>query len=52
MNDPLEMVRALDLRDVDLRLEFAELAEHPYHKAPTYYFRMISAASGVEDGHD
>jgi predicted acetyltransferase len=49
-NDPLEIVHAIELRDGDLRLEFAEFAEHPYHKAPTYYFRMISTVSGLEAG--
>lgn len=50
MSDPLKMVRALNLSDGDLRLEFSQFAEHPYHKVPTLYFRMVSAASCEEAG--
>ena len=50
MNDPLEVVVALDLCDGEVQLEFSEFAQHPYHKVPTYYFRMISAACGKEAG--
>jgi tagatose 1,6-diphosphate aldolase len=50
MNDPLAVVGGFDLCDGDLRLEFAEFAQHPYHKVPTYYFQMISTASGAEAG--
>lgn len=40
-----------DLRDGDLRLEFADYAVHPWNKVPTYYFRILNAASGEESGH-
>lgn len=40
-----------DLRDGDLRLELAAFgAFHPVHKAPTYHFRMIHAATAEELG--
>jgi tagatose 1,6-diphosphate aldolase len=50
VSDPLAMLGALDLCDGDLRLEFSKFAQHPYHKAPTYYLRMTSIASGAEVG--
>jgi len=38
------------LEDKDLALEFLECAEHPVHRVPAYYFRMIHARSGEEVG--
>ena len=38
------------LRDGDLGLELVEYAIHPYHAAPTYYFRMVNLPAGAAIG--
>ena len=38
------------LSDGDLVLQFLRFDEHPVHKAPTYYFRMIHSETGKELG--
>jgi predicted acetyltransferase len=38
------------LRDGDLGLELVDFAVHSYHAVPTYYFRMVNAASGAGMG--
>ncbi len=38
------------LGDGDLTLQFLRFDEHPVHKAPTYYFRMIHSETGKELG--
>jgi tagatose 1,6-diphosphate aldolase len=38
------------LREGDLALEFRDLATHPVHRVPAYFFRMIGADSGEELG--
>lgn len=36
--------------DRELALQFLRFEDHPVHKAPTYYFRMIHAETGEELG--
>lgn len=50
MQDHVSYVRAEELRDGDLELEFREFAVHPYHKVPTYFFCMMLLTSGEEVG--
>jgi predicted acetyltransferase len=38
------------LCDGDLHLELVDYAVHPYHRLPTYYFRMVNAGSGAAMG--
>ena len=38
------------LRDGDLELHLAEVAPHPVHHVPAYFFRMLRAATGEELG--
>ena len=39
------------LRDQELTLEPVKYAEHPVHKVPTYYFRMVHTKSSEELGN-
>lgn len=50
MQDHVSYVRVEELRDGDLELEFREVAVHPYHKVPTYFFGMESLTAGEEVG--
>ena len=36
--------------DDDLSLRLLELAQHPVHRVPTYFFRMVHAHTGEEIG--
>jgi tagatose 1,6-diphosphate aldolase len=38
------------LIDGELVLQFLRFEDHPVHKVPTYYFRMIHAETGEELG--
>jgi hypothetical protein len=46
------MVLAEELRDGDLALEATDFSVHRWNKVPTYFFRMVSAHSGEELGHN
>lgn len=50
LNDPLRFIRAEELRDEDLRLEFVECRIHEFHQVPTYFFRMKGGQSEEEVG--
>jgi predicted acetyltransferase len=39
-----------ELCDADLRLVLTEIADHIYHKVPTFFFRMLSLPTGAEVG--
>ena len=39
------------LQDLELALEFIEVAEHAVHKVPTHFFRMLHTESREELGH-
>jgi predicted acetyltransferase len=43
-------LRAGELSDGDLRLVLSDIADHVYHKAPTFFFRMVFAPTGAEVG--
>ena len=51
MNEALEVVRSLDLRHGNLELCLADYSIHAFHRAPTYFFRMMSVDRGVEMGN-
>jgi tagatose 1,6-diphosphate aldolase len=46
----VEPFEPIVLSDGDLTLQFVRFKEHPVHKAPTYYFRMIYRPTGEELG--
>lgn len=50
MDAAIEVVRSLELRHGDLELRLANYSEHPFHRVPTYFFRMTSELSGAELG--
>jgi hypothetical protein len=37
-------------RDDELVLQFLRFEDHPVHKVPTYYFRMVHGETGEELG--
>jgi tagatose 1,6-diphosphate aldolase len=49
-SEPQKITIPNSLLDGDLLLEFEQLAPHPAHKVPTYYFRMLPATSREELG--
>jgi predicted acetyltransferase len=46
----LRQFGSIKLQDDELVLELIEVAPHPVHKVPTYFFRMLHADSGEELG--
>lgn len=40
-----------ELRDGELSLALSAFEPHPFHKVPTYSFRMLDAVTGSEMGH-
>ncbi len=42
MNEALEVVRSLDLRQGDLQLRLSDYSLHAFHQVPTYLFSMMS----------
>lgn len=47
---PLTFVEPGELRDRELRLALEWFGMHPYHRVPTYAFRMLHAETGEELG--
>ncbi|HEY6488295.1 MAG: hypothetical protein WCC26_02570 [Terracidiphilus sp.] len=45
-----ESVHIGELRDGDLHLVLADIADHIHHKVPTFFFCMISLPTGVDMG--
>lgn len=50
MDEAIEVVRPLRMRHGDLELRLADYSLHPFHKVPTYFFRMMSIARDEELG--
>ncbi|HUB29383.1 MAG TPA: GNAT family N-acetyltransferase [Terracidiphilus sp.] len=50
MTNLLAALRPEELSDGDLRLVLSEMADHLYHKVPTFFFRMVSSLTGVDVG--
>jgi len=50
LDDPLRFIRADELRDGELRLDFIECRIHEFHKVPTCFFRMRTMQSAEEAG--
>jgi predicted acetyltransferase len=50
IDEVIEVVEPLKLRHGDLELRLADYAPHSFHKAPTYFFRMMSVARNEELG--
>ena len=49
--EPADVERVLpSLRDEVLSLDLVEFAEHPVHRVPAYFFRMVLTASDDEVG--
>jgi len=48
--EAIEVVRPLNLRHGDLELRLADYSVHTFHKAPTYFFRMMSVSREEEMG--
>jgi hypothetical protein len=46
----LQRFELMPLCDGELVLQFLRFEEHPVHRVPTYYFRMIHAETGEELG--
>lgn len=44
MDEAIEAVRPIQLRHGDLELRLLDYSVHPFHRAPTYFFRMMSVA--------
>lgn len=51
MDEAIETVRPMQLRHGDLELRLADYSVHPYHRVPTYFFRMMSVAHFNELGN-
>lgn len=50
MDEALERVRPIQLRHGDLELRLLDYSVHPFHRVPTYFFRMVSIAYAEEMG--
>lgn len=50
MDQAIEFVRPLPLRQGDLELRLADFSVHSFHRVPTYFFRMMSCVRGEELG--
>lgn len=51
MDEAIETVRPMQLRHGDLELRLADYSMHPFHRVPTYFFRMMSIAHADELGN-
>ena len=51
IDDAIAAVRLLVMQQGDLELRLTDFSVHPFHRVPTYFFRMISCAWGVEFGN-
>jgi predicted acetyltransferase len=50
LDDAMDFVRPMDLRQGDLELRLLDYSVHPFHRVPTYFFRMMSIAHDREMG--
>jgi predicted acetyltransferase len=50
MDEAIELVRPMELRHGDLELRLLDYSVHPFHRVPTYFFRMMSIAREDELG--
>jgi tagatose 1,6-diphosphate aldolase len=50
INEAIEVLRPLNLRHGDLELRLTDYSVHTFHKAPTYFFRMMSVSREEEMG--
>lgn len=50
MDEAIDLIRPLELRHGDLELRLLDYSVHPFHRVPTYFFRMMSVAHGDELG--
>jgi predicted acetyltransferase len=50
MDEAIELVQPLELRHGDLELRLFDFSVHPFHRVPTYFFRMMSIARDDELG--
>ena len=50
MDEAIELVRPLTLRNGDLELRLLDYSVHPFHRVPTYFFRMMSIVREEEMG--
>lgn len=50
IDEAVELVQGIDLRHGDLELRLTDYSVHPFHRVPTYSFRMMSESSGEEIG--
>jgi len=50
MDEAIELVRPMELRHGDLELRLLDYSVHPFHRVPTYFFRMMSIAHENELG--
>lgn len=50
MEEALDVIASLALRHGDLELRLADYSSHPFHRVPTYFFRMMSQFSDEEMG--
>ena len=51
MDEAIEVVRSHELRHGDLELRLVDYSDHPFHRVPTYFFRMMSRHAAVEIGN-
>jgi tagatose 1,6-diphosphate aldolase len=51
MTELHQALRAGELREGDLRLVLSDIANHVYHKVPTFFFRMIAEPTGAQVGN-
>ncbi len=50
LGEAIAVARSLNLRHGDLELRLTDYSIHPFHRVPTFFFRMVSQASLVELG--
>ncbi len=46
-----QALRTGELCEGDLRLVLSEIADHVYHKVPTFFFRMVAEPTGAQVGN-
>ena len=51
MDEAIDLIRSLELRHGDLELRLLDYSVHPFHRVPTYFFRMMSIAHLDELGN-
>ncbi|HEY2466596.1 MAG TPA: GNAT family N-acetyltransferase [Terracidiphilus sp.] len=50
IDEAMELVRPIELLHGDLELRLLDFSAHPFHRVPTYFFRMVSVAHAKELG--